>query len=118
MKAIAQEEESQGREGGLAPALSWSVAPEKNTSGQTNTRTARELGEELETDTLILPCDNGDKQAEPLHAKSAALTSAGTARTHDYFHHPERQRILTQLQPPFFPPRDKMTTEVPGRTIR
>ncbi|MGI8837833.1 MAG: serine/threonine-protein kinase [Pyrinomonadaceae bacterium] len=59
--------------------LDTSVAPEKNTGGQTNTRTARELGEELETDTLILPGNHGDKQAEPLHAKSAALTSVGTS---------------------------------------
>ncbi|MEP6718472.1 MAG: serine/threonine-protein kinase [bacterium] len=56
-----------------------SVAPERNAGGETTIRTARELSKELETETLILAGDHGGKPDETLHAKSAALTSAGTS---------------------------------------
>jgi serine/threonine protein kinase len=56
-----------------------SVAPEKNTGGKTSIRTTRELNNELETDTLILPRDQGDKPAATLNAKSAGLTFDGAS---------------------------------------
>ena len=56
-----------------------SVASEKNTGGANSIRTTRELNKELETDTLILPRDQGGKPAETVNAKSAGLTFAGAS---------------------------------------